>query len=104
MRWDKKWNKTLEAFLLLADHKLRDHQGLADCNVFPDTWYIKKLNAMFSGHHEITSYLGQLQVQEANYIRLSGHAVSTALTYELHYAQLRDFCIMLDGRNKEGLK
>ena len=43
---------------------------------------------MFSGHHEITSYLGQLQVQEANYIHLSGHAVSTALTYELHYVQL----------------
>ena len=38
LRLDKKWNKTLEAFLLLADHKLRDHQGLADRTVFPDTW------------------------------------------------------------------
>ena len=40
--WDKKWNKTLEAFLLLADHKLRDHQGLADCNNYPDSWYISR--------------------------------------------------------------
>ena len=42
-----------------------------------------------------------MQVQEANYICLSGHPVSTALTYELHYTQLRDFYITLDGRNKE---
>ena len=98
---DKKWNKTLEAFLLLADHKSQDHQGLADHNNYPDSWYIKKLNAMFSGHAEITSYLGQLQVQELNYLRLSGVAVTTALTYEVHYTQIRDFCITLDGRNKE---
>ena len=101
LHWDKKWNKTLKAFLLLAHHKLQDHQGLTDCTVFPDTWYIKKLNPMFSGHNEITSYLRQLRVQEANYIRLSGHAVSTVLTYELHYTQLQDFCMTLDGHNKE---
>ena len=81
----------------MADHKLCDHQGLADHTVFQDTWHIKKLNAMFSGHNEIMSYLGQLQVQEANYIRLSGHAVSTVLTYDIHYMQLQDFCITLDG-------
>ena len=101
LRLGKKWNKTLEAFLLLADHKLRDHQGLADHNNYPDSWYIKKLNAMFSGHAEIISYLGQLQVQELNYLRLAGVAVTTALTYEVHYTQIRDFCITLDGRNKE---
>ena len=101
LRLGKKWNKTLEAFLLLADHKLRDHPGLADRNNYPDSWYIKKLNAMFSGHAEITSYLRQLQVQEFNYLRLSGVAVTTALTYELHYTQIRDFCITLDGRSKE---
>ena len=56
---------------------------------------------MFSGHGEITSYLRQLQVQELNYLRLSGVAVTTALTYEVHYVQIRDFCITLDGRNKE---
>ena len=44
------------------------HQGLAGHNTYPDSWYIKKLNAMFSGHGEITSYLGQLQVQELNYL------------------------------------
>ena len=99
--WDRKWNKTLEAFLLLADHKPRDHQGLADHNNYPDSWYIKKLNAMFSGHGEITSYLGPVQEQELNYLRLSGVAVTSALTYEVHYAQIRDFCITLDGRNKE---
>ena len=56
---------------------------------------------MFSGHGETTSYLGQLQVQELNYLRLSGIAVTTALTYEVHYTQIRDFCITLDGHNKE---
>ena len=99
--WDKKWNKTLEAFLLLADHKLQDHQCLADHNNYPDSWYIKKLNALFSGHGEITSNLGQLQVQELNSLHLSGVAMTTALTYEVHYAQIHDFCITLDGHNKE---
>ena len=56
---------------------------------------------MFSGHGEITSYLRQLQVQELNYLRLSGVAMTTALTYEVHYVHIHDFCITLDGRNKE---
>ena len=56
---------------------------------------------MFSGHGEITSYLGQLQVQDPNYLRLSGVTVTTALTYEVHYTQIRAFCITLDRHNKE---
>ena len=55
------------------------------------------MNALISGHPKVTSYSGQFQVQELNYLHISGVAVSTALTYEVHYVQLCDFCITLDG-------
>ena len=101
LRWDRKWSKTLVAFLTMVDHKLVDHRGLAPSANFPDTWYIKKLNATFKNHNEITSYIGQLALQEVTYTRVSGAAVTTALTYEIQVSHLRDFCIMLDARHQE---
>ena len=99
--WDRKWSKTHVAFLMMVDHKLVDHRGLAPSANFPDTWYIKKLNATFKNHNEVTSYIGQLALQEVTYTRVSGAAVTAALTYEIQVSHLRDFCIMLDARHQE---
>ena len=101
LRWDRKWSKTFVAFLTMVDHKLVDHRGLAPFANFPDTWYIKKLNATFKNHNEITPYIGQLALQEVTYTRVSGAAVTTALTYDIQVSHLRDFCIMLDAHHQE---
>ena len=43
MQLDKNWSKTTEAFINRMSHLFSDHQNVVDADMYPDSWYIKKL-------------------------------------------------------------
>ncbi len=99
LRIDKDWTKTIAAFVTRVGHMIADHQGLVDRTLYPDSWYIARLNECLSTQREMRLYIHTLESQ-VQAIATATSTAPAAANYNTHYHNVMQHALIIDQQNK----
>eukprot|EP00977_Amphora_coffeiformis_P010304 scaffold2387_cov106-Amphora_coffeaeformis.AAC.6 len=95
---NKSWTKSVSHFVHFVAGKIKDHKDLTNSN-HDDHYYVKKLNATFEEHKDMSANIQTLKSQrsmlERNGITLQ------PISYESQLFELKQHATMLDHRYKK---
>ena len=76
MQLDKNWSKTIEAFINWMSHLFSDHQNVVDADMYPDSWYIKKLQNSLNFREEFHNHFMNRKATHNQLAQITGTHVA----------------------------
>ena len=99
MRLDKNWSKTTETFINQMSHLFSDHQNVVDADLYPDSWYIKKLQNSFNFREEFCNHFMNRKATRNQLAQMTGTPVAAEI-YTDFLAQCFDQAKVIDDTLK----
>ena len=96
---DKNWSKTTEAFINRMSHLFSDHQNVVDADMYPDSWYIKKLQNSLNFREEFRNHFMNRKATCNQLAQITGTPVTNEI-YTDFLAQCLDQAKVIDDTLK----
>ena len=100
MRLDKNWSKTTEDFINRMSHLFSDHQNVVDADLYPDSWYIKKLQNSLNFREEFRNHFMNRKATRNQLAQITGTPVADEI-YTDFLAQCLDQAKVIDDTLKQ---
>ena len=100
-RLDRRWNRSINAFLVHFAHQVNDLRELRDTEddtSYSDLWCMSTLDSALSTHEEMSSHVSSLATSRSALQAALGTQKLPKLTFADYLAQLTDHAIVLDNK------
>ena len=96
---DKNWSKMTKAFINRMSHLFSDHQNVVDADLYPDSWYIKKLQNSLNFREDFCNNFMNRKATRNQLAQITGTPVANEI-YTDFLAQCLDQAKVIDDTLK----